>query len=280
VRHSFPWCDTGSAFFVYAVCLVPKIGGMSSAYRNVAIYVALAALICFALHVDAFSIADMVVVSALLGIVVVRNFERNCTNAVLRLAHAEVERMAKVAERERIARDLHDVLGHTLSVIVLKSELAAKLADRDAVRAAQEIREVEKIARESLSELREAVAGYRSAGIDAEFARAKSVLEIAGVAVAWESEKLSLTATQEGVLALAMREGVTNIIRHARARTCRLALAAQGGRVCLEIVDDGTGGASSEGFGLAGMRERVEALGGTLVREGADGTRLIVMLPA
>lgn len=275
-----PWCDSGTVFFIYAVCCVPKIGGPSVAYRSVAIYMAFAAAICFALHVPLFSIGYTVVIGVLLGVVVARNLERNCTNAVLRLAHDEVERIAKVAERERIARDLHDVLGHTLSVIVLKSELASKLAHRDMERAAAEIRDVEKIARETLSELREAIAGYRSSGIDAEFARAKSVLEVAGVSVACESEPLPLTATQEGVLALAMREGVTNIIRHARARSCRLHLAAREGKVYLEIADDGQGGASSEGFGLAGMRERVEALGGTLVREVTDGTRLIVSLPA
>ncbi len=269
-----------SVYFVYAACDVPCIGSPRTAYRNVGIYSIIALAICLALRLPAISIATTVVVGAVLGAVVARNTERRCTDAVLRLAHDEVERIAKVAERERIARDLHDVLGHTLSVIVLKSELASKLADRDIERAAAEIRDVEKIARETLTELREAIAGYRSSGIDAEFARAKSVLEVAGVSVACESEPLPLTATQEGVLALAMREGVTNIIRHARAQSCRLLLAARDGSVCLEIADDGTGGASSEGSGLAGMRERVEALGGTLVREVTDGTRLIVSLPA
>jgi two-component system sensor histidine kinase DesK len=272
--------DASTVYFVYAACNVPRIGPPGAAYRNVAIYAVISASICVALRLPAFSIGYTVVVGALLGAAIARNIERKCTDAVLRLAHEEVERMAKVAERERIARDLHDVLGHTLSVIVLKSELAAKLADRDVVRAAAEIREVEQIARETLSELRSAVAGYRSAGIDAEFARARSVLEVAGVSVACESARVPLTATQEGVLALAMREGVTNIIRHARARTCRLQLRQGAGHVRLEIADDGSGESGNEGFGLAGMRERVEALGGTLVREVADGTRLIVTLPA
>ena len=109
--------------------------------------------------------------------------ERNRMNRKLRKANEEVEHLAKVAERERIARDLHDVLGHTLSVITLKSELAGKLIDRDPVRAGKEIREVEEISRQALSEVRDAIRGYRSKGLVAELAHAKSTLETAGVAV-------------------------------------------------------------------------------------------------
>jgi two-component system, NarL family, sensor histidine kinase DesK len=123
-----------------------------------------------------------------------------------------------VAERERISRDMHDVLGHTLTAIALKSELAEKLIDTDVVRAAQEIRDVARITRESLGELRAAIAGYRAAGIEAELGRARSALESAGLRVECEVESVSLTSEQEGVLALAVREGVTNVIRHAKAR--------------------------------------------------------------
>ncbi len=275
-----PGNDAAISYFVYGACCVAWIEPPERAYRNVGIYVVIVAALCAALHLPAYSIGYTLVLSTVLGSVGARSAERRRADAALRLAHAEIERIAKVAERERIARDLHDVLGHTLSVIVLKSELAAKLSEGDIVRAAHEIRDVEQIARETLGELRKAVAGYRSAGIDAEFTRARDVLEIAGLEVACESEKLPLTATQEGVLALAMREGVTNIIRHARARSCRLCLRRAGGSVRLEIADDGKGNATSDGFGLAGMRERVEALGGTLVRDVANGTRLIVTLPA
>ncbi len=268
-----------ATYFIFGACSVCGIS-LRYAYRNLGIYVAIVALMCAVLRLPLDTAGYAVVLSAISGAAVARMYERSCINAKLRLAHEEVERMAKVAERERIARDLHDVLGHTLSVIVLKSELASKLADRDMARAAQEIREVEQIARDTLGELREAVAGYRSAGIDAEFAHARSVLGVAGVEVACESERVPLTATQEGVLVLAIREGVTNIIRHARAGSCRLRLARAQNSVRLEIADDGAGSLGHEGFGLAGMRERVEALGGTLVREVADGTRLIVTLPA
>jgi len=188
--------------------------------------------------------------------------------------------LAKVAERERIARDLHDVLGHTLSVITLKSELAGKLIDRDPQRAGKEIREVEEISRQALSEVRDAIRGYRAKGLSAELAQAKATLETAGLAVQCDSATtVKLPAMQESVLSLAVREGVTNVVRHAQARTCRLRLEQQNGSCRLEIHDDGLGFSSTEGNGLRGMRERVEMLGGTLERRNESGTTLTITLP-
>ncbi|MFN2460556.1 MAG: sensor histidine kinase [Candidatus Velthaea sp.] len=268
------------AYFIFGAASIAWIARPSAAsYRTLAIYVAVIAVVQLLIHVPASSLLISVMFSSLVGAALIRFAENRCASAALQLAHDEVERLAKVAERERIARDLHDVLGHTLSVIVLKSELAAKLADRDPPRAAAEIGDVERIARESLGELREALAGYRAAGLDAEFARARSVLETAGVDVACETQELALSPAQEGVLALAVREGVTNIVRHARAQSCRLRLARENGALRLEIADDGSGFSAAEGFGLTGMRERVEALGGTLTREIANGTRLTLTLP-
>ena len=195
------------------------------------------------------------------------------------MANDEIEHLAKVAERERIARDLHDVLGHTLSVITLKSELAGKLIDRDPARAGKEIREVEEISRQALSEVRDAIRGYRSQGLAAELAQAKSTLETAGVAVKCETAQVALPALQEGVLSMAVREAVTNVVRHAQARTCCLRLEQRNGSCRLEIEDDGRGGSQNEGNGLRGMRERVEMLGGTLTRDSQSGTRLTITVP-
>ena len=206
--------------------------------------------------------------------------ERNRMNRKLRKANEEIEHLAKVAERERIARDLHDVLGHTLSVITLKSELAGKLIDQDPVRAGKEIREVEKISRQALSEVRDAIRGYRSKGLVAELARAKSTLETAGISVQCDAAtSMKIPAMQESVLSLAVREGVTNVVRHAQARTCRLRIEQQNGTCRLEIADDGQGFSSMEGNGLRGMRERVEMLGGTLERTNNSGTTLTITLP-
>lgn len=206
--------------------------------------------------------------------------ERNRMNRKLRKANEEIEHLAKVAERERIARDLHDVLGHTLSVITLKSELAAKLMDRDPQRAGEEILEVSEISRQALSEVRDAIRGYRAKGLAAELVQAKSTLETAGVSVQCDAATtVKLPAMQESVLSLAVREGVTNVVRHAQARSCRLRLEQQNGSCRLEIHDDGRGGFDGEGNGLRGMRERVEMLGGTLERNTASGTKLIITLP-
>ena len=206
--------------------------------------------------------------------------ERNRMNRRLHKANEEIEHLAKVAERERIARDLHDVLGHTLSVITLKSELAGKLIDRDPARAGKEIREVEQISRQALTDVRDAIRGYRSQGLVAELAQAKSTLETAGLTVQCDAATtVKLPAVQESVLSLAVREAVTNVVRHARARTCRMRLEQENGSCRLEIQDDGLGSSNGEGNGLRGMRERVEMLGGTLLRETRAGTKLTITLP-
>jgi two-component system, NarL family, sensor histidine kinase DesK len=206
--------------------------------------------------------------------------ERNRMNRRLRKANEEIEHLAKVAERERIARDLHDVLGHTLSVITLKSELAGKLIDRDPQRAGKEISEVSEISRQALSEVRDAIRGYRAKGLAAELAQAKSTLETAGLSVQCDAATtVKLPAMQESVLSLAVREGVTNVVRHAQARSCRLRLEQQNDACRLEIQDDGRGSSNTEGNGLRGMRERVEMLGGTLERSTDSGTRLTITLP-
>jgi two-component system sensor histidine kinase DesK len=206
--------------------------------------------------------------------------ERNRMNRRLRKANEEIENLAKVAERERIARDLHDVLGHTLSVITLKSELAGKLIDRDPERARKEIGEVEEISRKALSDVRDAIRGYRSQGLVAELANAKTTLETAGLAVQCDAATtMKLPAVQESVLSLAVREAVTNVVRHAQARTCRMRLEQQNGSCRLEIQDDGRGSSNGEGNGLRGMRERVEMLGGTLRRNTESGTTLTITLP-
>jgi two-component system sensor histidine kinase DesK len=205
--------------------------------------------------------------------------QRNRDNKKLLMAQEEVEHLAKIAERERIARDLHDVLGHTLSVIVLKSELAAKLAERDPARAVQEIKDVERISRDALSQVRSTVRGYHSLSLQAEAEQATATLKAAGVKVECSFANADIPPSHEGVLALALREAVTNVIRHAKATCCRLRLRPIEGGCELEIKDDGCGRMSPEGIGLTGMRHRVESLGGQLQREISSGTRLVITLP-
>ena len=203
----------------------------------------------------------------------------HCQKEELRLANDEIAHLAKVAERERIARDLHDVLGHTLSLITLKSELARKLVDRDPERAKLEMQDVENTSRAALADVREAIRGYRSDGFFAELSRARAALETAGVTLQSSTVPLELSPAQEFVLALVLREAVTNVVRHAEAQRCEVRLMKQDALCRLEIADDGCGCNAPEGNGLRGMRERLQTIGGSLERLTGKGTRLVIQLP-
>jgi two-component system sensor histidine kinase DesK len=199
--------------------------------------------------------------------------------AELQLSREENENLARVAERERIARDLHDVLGHTLTLITLKSALAARLAERDPARAAEEMRAVESVSRDALQEIREALTGYRDAGLAREVASAEVMLQAAGVTVEQDVAPVMLTPTEEATLALAIREAVTNVVRHAGATLCRITLSEEDGTRSLAVEDDGRGKRGPDGNGLSGMRERVRALGGEIsVGPGVIGTRVHITL--
>lgn len=213
------------------------------------------------------------------------------TTLTLRRASA-VRELARLGERERIARDMHDVLGHTLSVIILKTDLAARLAHENPDRAVQELADVDRIARETLDEVRAALRGYRAKSLEHELDLARHTLAAAGIAVDAKLDAPRLSPAQENVLCLALREGVTNVVRHARAKRCRVAVTAESDGYILVVEDDGMRGrardaaeepprhaAHGEGAGLRGMRERVAELGGSVTQRTSRGTTLTVRLP-
>ena len=202
-------------------------------------------------------------------------------DAQLRLSHDEVRRLAASAERERIGRDLHDLLGHTLSLVALKSELAARLVERDAAAAGREMHEVERVARAALAEVRTAVSGLRAPQLLAELASARLLLETAGIMVDSCTDIADLPPAMDAALAMVLREAATNILRHAQATRVVIHLEREAKHVRLCIEDDGCGGVLREGNGLNGMRERLHALGGALRIEapGERGTRLCAELP-
>ena len=275
-----PWNAAASAFVIYAAANLADVGEPKVAWRWIGVLLGLTALESWLLHLAPYFWVVAFIFVPLIGAILIDQRRRQKMTSRLELAQGEIDRLARIAERERIARDLHDLLGHTLSVIVLKSELASKLAEKDPQRAAAEIRDVERISREALSEVRAAVRGYHSVGLDAELDHAREALTAAGIEFDAKVEPVTVSATQESVLALAIREAVTNVVRHAGAKTCQLALRCRYFGSELEIADDGRGGSDPDGFGLSGMRERVEALGGTLERDGSQGMRLILRLPA
>jgi two-component system, NarL family, sensor histidine kinase DesK len=268
-----------SVFFVYGASFLGKAFETATAYRMLAAMLVLIALESWAFGFSPYFWIPAIVFAALIGSVIIQQMRGKRLNQALLRAQDEVEHMAQVAERERIARDLHDLLGHTLSVIVLKSELASRLSATDPARAADEIRDVERIARDALTQVRAAVRGYRSAGIASELKAARETLETAGIQVETQFEAPTLSAAQEGVIALALREAVTNVVRHAQATFCSLTLRRNGPFCELEIQDNGRGGTAEEGSGLIGMRQRVETLGGALERDGSRGTLLRIRVP-
>jgi two-component system sensor histidine kinase DesK len=274
-----PFNPGAPALFIYAAAFA---GGMSQPRRGMWVVGGVLAVLLLEvslLHIEPWRWWWGALFTLVVGGVNVHYAQVARQNARLRLAQEEVEHLAKVAERERIARDLHDLLGHTLSLIILKSELASKLSDRDPARARDEIRDVERISREALAEVRSAVSGYRSGGLQNELTKAKEALETADLEVDCAVETPPLAPAQEVVLALAVREAVTNIIRHAKARRCTIRLARHGEVCRLTVADDGRGGIAADGFGLAGMRERVASLGGRFRHEYSHGTTLTIELP-
>lgn len=273
--------SAGGTILIYVAAFVPFAATSFAAATATIVAATLAsAAEGVLLHLNPWTWGTLSLIAASIGTGNLFGALRTAANQRLLVAQEQIEHLAKVAERERIARDLHDVLGHTLSLVVLKSELAGKLMGSDTERARQEIGEVEQIARQALSEVREAVRGYRAEGIAAEIARARRTLDAAGVRLDSQGEGVPLAPAHESVLSLVLREAVTNILRHAAATSCRLRLAADSGGTHLSVQDDGRGAIRSEGNGLRGMRERVEALGGRLEIDSSAGTRLTVHLPA
>ncbi len=229
-----------------------------------------------------FIFAPGVFFTLLVGFVGMFEAERERGRSRLELANEEIEHLATIAERERIARDLHDLLGHTLSLITLKSELASKLIDKDVDKARSEIQEVERISRETLAEVRSAVSGYRQQGFMSEIASAKLALEAAKVNFAFKGDANILNALQESTLSLVLREAVTNIIRHADASHCSVELKDASEKIEFEIRDDGKGMVGEMGNGLSGIRDRVLMLGGHFEVDKANssqGLKLRISLP-
>jgi len=194
-------------------------------------------------------------------------------NAELTAAREELARNAVAEERMRFARDLHDLLGHSLSLIALKSELARRLAPVDGARAAAEMADVESAARRALAEVREAVSGYRQVSCAQAVAEARAALTGAGIAFRGPDRVPVLPGTVDAALGWVVREATTNVLRHSGASAVVVELVDDGVRVTLTVTDDGRGpsDATAPGSGLTGLRERVAAVDGELT--GGAGPR-------
>jgi two-component system sensor histidine kinase DesK len=247
-----------------------------------------------------------------IGVLLMLMHDLRMRNAELTEARAELARLAVARERERFARDLHDLLGHSLSVITLKAELAGRLLPSQPEQAAREMADVEQVARKALAEVRETVSGYHRPTLDGEIEGARMALAAAGIDAEVTRPSVALDPDVEAALAWAVREGATNVIRHSRANHCQVIVSATLGDASVEVIDDGVGvdvGAASEAgpgrhagaaaaangtaattngeseraesHGIAGLSERVGALRGRV--EAGDqpdgGYRLAVTVP-
>jgi two-component system sensor histidine kinase DesK len=258
------------------------------AIRSVVVVSAATLALCFAYDVDAAVVGWLVFETFMLGIAMTWIRSMIILIHDLRAAREQVARLAVNEERLRFARDVHDLLGHTLSTIALKSQVARRMIRRDPGGAEQELGEVEALAQQSLQEVREAVVGYRKVSLQGELAGARSALEAAGIEATIRTSG-DLPEDVGSALAWAIREGVTNVIRHSGARRCEISVTGGGPMAELEISDDGRGLPSLAGFagnggagtGLRGLGERMRDAGGRLEagKRAGGGFRLAASVP-
>jgi len=269
---------------IYAAALVGQVGTRREVIQRLAlitvIVLATAPVAPIPMPYLLLAFGPALILVWLVGLSVHEDVSRSREADRLRAENARIQYLATVTERERIARDLHDLAGQALTAVSMRSQLVQRLADSDPERVKREAAAIEETARQTLASLRETVAGWQQVDLDDELAKGRDALEAVGVAVDVRGEwRQDLAPSVETVLALALREAVTNVVRHAQASHCVITLDGSPGEVVLEVADDGVGAREPEGSGLRGMRERVMAAGGRVERSGPPGTRLRVSLP-
>ena len=273
-----PYNPSALTYAVYAAAFAPGFGSARAGLIHLAaVIVAIAGIFWFYALPTPFFVMG-ILMPLLVGLSNVFFTEVQKKNAEIKLNQQEVRRLAGKAERERIARDMHDLLGHTLSVIVRRAELARRLVVSNPEQAAMEMKAVEEVGRNALAQVREAVSGWRAPELAAEAASARLVLESSGISA--EVDDIPDIQREVGqVLAMVLREAVTNVIRHANASSCRIEFERANRGWLMRIVDNGSGKPGAEGHGITGMRERLAAIGGELSLEFQPGCSLLATVP-
>lgn len=227
-----------------------------------------------ALFGDSYAL-ELVVITAAVALLILALRRMQSQEAVIRRAHEDLAHMAVDAERARFSRDLHDIVGHSLTAIIVKAELAGRLAKRRPESVGPEVADIELLAREALEDVRRTVAGYREVTLSGELASARAVLDAAGVEAILPQAVDEVPGRLRELFGWVVREGVTNVVRHSRARHCWITVTP----TSVEVLDDGRGPRGGAGNGLGGIRERARAVGAT-VESGAGpegGFRLYVL---
>ena len=256
-----------SVFFVYAGAFCCRLGNPKRAVTGLALIVVWTLLLSWLYQLSSFFYIPGIMFTLMIGGVNIYQAEIDKKKKQLILSQEEVKTLARTAERERIARDLHDLIGHTFSVITLKAELAGKLVDKDLLRAKDEIKQLENISRDALKQVREVVTGFRTSDLNNEFAHAKFTLESNDINFQYQFEDIEIDDNTNKELAIILKELITNILKHAHASKVSATLSKMKDRITLEVQDNGVGikadEKSKKGFGLRGIGERVEKLKGT-----------------
>lgn len=271
-----------SVFFVYAAAFCCRLGSTKKAFIGLLFILVWILLLTISFSFSPFYYVPAALFTLLIGGINIYEHDITLKNQALMLSQQEVRDLARTSERERIARDLHDLIGHTFSLITLKAELAGKLINNDNDKARSEISELEHISRDALKQVREVVTGYRTSDLNTELAHAKYVLESNEIHFVYQFDDFKLSDQINKELAIILKELVTNILKHAQAGQVSAKITQSEQAVILTVVDDGVGFIQSKehkGFGLKGIEERVKNFSGTLEIDSIKQTSITVTIP-
>ncbi|MBI3729954.1 MAG: sensor histidine kinase [Burkholderiales bacterium] len=277
-------CNAGAAAFVIVGAgMCSRLENPRSAYAVLYIVCAMLLMANAAWQLPADFLIPTLLFCMPVGLVSILLEKHNRMDDKLFMKHEEIANSALLAERERISRDIHDVLGHALSVIVLKADLARKLINTDLSACAHELIDIEHSARNTLREVRATVRNCRASNLNAELSIAKKALRAAEINMITLIEQCHIPPPLEHVIALSLREAVTNIIRHAKASQCKITLSSDSRHIRLTVADNGlikqADSSIRKGSGLNGMTERVHALQGTINIHHKNGLGIEILLP-
>lgn len=270
-----------SVFFVYAASFCCRLGSSKKAFIGLIFIVLWIALFSFIFKFSAYYYVPAALFTLMIGGVNIYQHDIEIKNKALVLSQKEVRHLARTSERERIARDLHDLIGHTFSVITLKAELAGKLIDKDKEKARSEIFELETISRDALKQVREVVTGYRTSDLNTELAHAKYVLESNEINFQYQFDDIQMNETMNKELAIMLKELITNILKHSSASHVTTHISQKADIVILKVIDNGVGFSDTKdkGYGLKGIQERINNMSGTFSLEFEPKTAITISVP-
>lgn len=272
-----------SVFFVYAASFCAALNSVKKGILVITILISLIVLQAAVFDFQPYFYLPAIFFSLIIGLSNIYMSEIGRKNKVIKQSQQDIKHIAAQAERERIARDLHDIIGHTFSLISKKSELAAKLIDQSPERAKQEISDIERESKQALAQVREAVSGYRKTDFFSELSAAKALCRAAEIKLESHIDPLASelveTRRLNQPIGYILREAITNIVKHSSADTCYVTIALNSNRLKLTIMDNGKGEKLANGNGLNGIKERVNSLSGTFAIKTDNGFGLLMEFP-